>query len=61
VVTVLLLVNLLARVLLLATAWMSQSTPETPDADTPPPLPQRATSERAPTAEPRAESRGGRP
>lgn len=54
VVTILLLVNLLARVLLLASAWMSATNP----ADTPA---ERGSPEGAPTAEPRAEGRGGRP
>lgn len=81
VVTVLVLVNLLARVLLLTTAWMSQSqalieAATRPESETPPALPanpdpdakadpsppaQRGTSDGAPTTEPRAEGRGGRP
>lgn len=81
VVTVLVLVNLLARILLLTTAWMSQSDAlieaETrPETETPPAMPanpnpnpkaepdpqaQRGTSDGAPTAEPRAGGRGGRP
>jgi membrane protein len=68
VVTLLVLVNLLARVLLLATAWMSAATPTTKtDADLPDPAlsrtppPQRGNPEPAPTTEPRAEGRGGRP
>lgn len=56
VVTVLVLVNLLARVLLLTTAWMAAA-----DTNTPATPAQRGSSEGAPTAEPRAEGSGGRP
>jgi membrane protein len=66
VVTVLVLVNILARVLLLTTAWMSQSkalidAEARPETDTPTTPAQRGTSDGAPTEEPRAEGRGGRP